>query len=384
MVTFIHCADLHLGKKFARVADENKLVSFHDARLGVLASLRQLAKDRGAEFVLVAGDLFDGHGVESALVTRVCAILNEFEVPVYILPGNHDHYDAAGKGVYESARWRPAAHVFVLSTPEVVPALDGRVLLYPARARIRREADPCSWFTDTPRRDETGSAVRIGVAHGSMANFAAEGAQADSQTILKPAEIVEDGQLDYLALGDWHSARNLQQHERAWYSGAAEPDRFDLPNGGAALVVTVDHVGAVPRVEAVPVARVRWLNALPTAGEVLDSREALALWRAELNALPRETCLDLTVRGSLAAEDYRALVEEVERASELLLWAEINYDRVVDESQAATLDELASRDPLVGRVIEELRELEASGAQEPGVVTEALRQLLRHVSGEVN
>jgi len=39
----------------------------------------------------------------------------------------------------------------------------------------------------------------------------------------------DEGHLDYLALGDWHSCKEVAP--RTWYAGTPEPDDFDQDSG---------------------------------------------------------------------------------------------------------------------------------------------------------
>ena len=69
-VTFLHTADWQLGKPFARVADPDKRALIRQERLNVIARIGQVAKEHGASFLLVAGDLFDTPTVGKATVSR--------------------------------------------------------------------------------------------------------------------------------------------------------------------------------------------------------------------------------------------------------------------------------------------------------------------------
>lgn len=379
---FVHCADLHLGMRFAQHYSATKARDLHSARLGVLQNIAACALEHDAEFVVVAGDLFDSHGVSDEVVAQACDRLNGFRVPVYILPGNHDYYDAGTDAVYRRSVWRPADHVVVLSRPEVVPVEGGRALLYPARARVRREHNPCDWYAHAPRRDTTGEAIRVGVAHGATRQFWERCAQSDQETVLDVERHVNEGELDYLALGDWHGPNTLQQHTRAWYSGAGEPTSFGEPTSGFALVVTIDGAGAVPKTEALPVGVVQWLTDLHGVSSVLDSSAALDAWLDALGALGPNTCLRLRLDGLLSGPDYVRLCGAVEQAGHRLLWSSIEMDAVVNESEAQSLNDLAASDDRLGSVIAILQAKQAAGGNDADLAAEALRQLLRAASRE--
>ncbi|MGE3855133.1 MAG: metallophosphoesterase, partial [Planctomycetota bacterium] len=87
-VTFIHTADLQLGMKAAHAGRAAERVRAE--RLEALRRVMAVAVERGAQFVLIAGDLFEHHAIEPVLVQSAIDALAAPDVPVFILPGNHD------------------------------------------------------------------------------------------------------------------------------------------------------------------------------------------------------------------------------------------------------------------------------------------------------
>jgi len=90
-MTFLHTADWQLGKPFARIEDEQKRAIVRQERIAVLGRLAVLVQEQQAEFVIVAGDLFDSPSPDKATVSAACAAIGALKVPVYAIPGNHDH-----------------------------------------------------------------------------------------------------------------------------------------------------------------------------------------------------------------------------------------------------------------------------------------------------
>ena len=60
-----------------------------------VAGLGALAERTGAEFVVVAGDVFDANQLAPTVVSQSLEAMRAIGVPVYLLPGNHDPLDAA-------------------------------------------------------------------------------------------------------------------------------------------------------------------------------------------------------------------------------------------------------------------------------------------------
>ena len=87
--TFIHTSDLQLGmrRKFLSPEAQSR---FDDARLRAVARLGEIAEERSADFIVVAGDVFEHNSLESVTRGRAMEALRKLPVPVYLLPGNHD------------------------------------------------------------------------------------------------------------------------------------------------------------------------------------------------------------------------------------------------------------------------------------------------------
>jgi len=85
---FVHTADWQIGMKCQRLGDASARV--REERLAAGHRVIRAAKDRAADFILVAGDLFEDNAVDRVLVQKVVDILNSFGGPVFVLPGNHD------------------------------------------------------------------------------------------------------------------------------------------------------------------------------------------------------------------------------------------------------------------------------------------------------
>ena len=75
----LHMSDLHISSDV--YADE--------AFRGFEAAL-ELGAEKGADVVLIAGDLFDNGRVKQPLMDRVWGMLADVGRPVIVLPGNHD------------------------------------------------------------------------------------------------------------------------------------------------------------------------------------------------------------------------------------------------------------------------------------------------------
>jgi DNA repair exonuclease SbcCD nuclease subunit len=108
-----------------------------------------------------------------------------------------------------------------------------------------------------PARESGDARIRIGCVHGST--FDIDGYQTNFP-IGRDAGVQRG--LDYLAIGDTHSFRDVTDTSPVptIYPGAPEPTSFDEPAAGSVAVVALFRHGSRPRVVAEPVAFWRWID----------------------------------------------------------------------------------------------------------------------------
>ena len=111
---FVHTADWQLGMTRHFLAGEAQ-PRYSAARRDAVAGLGPLAADAGAEFVVVAGDVFEDNQLAPKVISQSLEAMRAIGIPVYLLPGNHDPLDASS--VYTSA-------LFTAECPANVHVLD--------------------------------------------------------------------------------------------------------------------------------------------------------------------------------------------------------------------------------------------------------------------
>ena len=91
MLSFLHSADWQIGKPYARVQDPDKRARLRQVRIEAIARIGAQIAPTKASLLLVAGDLFDSPTPSSSDVSAVCQAIGKLELPVLVIPGNHDH-----------------------------------------------------------------------------------------------------------------------------------------------------------------------------------------------------------------------------------------------------------------------------------------------------
>ena len=73
---FIHTSDWQIGAPFARIDDSDKRSIVRQARIDAIKRIGAVAREQGAQFILVAGDLFDSSSADKATVARRASYSN--------------------------------------------------------------------------------------------------------------------------------------------------------------------------------------------------------------------------------------------------------------------------------------------------------------------
>ena len=387
MLSFLHSADWQIGKPYARVEDPDKRAKLRQVRIEAIDRIGQCARDQQAAFLLVAGDLFDSPTPSSSDISAVCQALGRLCCPVLVIPGNHDH-GAPGsvwhQRFFQDECQRRAPNLQVLLTREPLVLEQAIVLPCPLLRRTDSQ-DPTAWVRSIDWEALPSDRPRILLAHGSIHGFGSEDLDADggnlpsSQNQLR----LDDGllgQLDYVALGDWHGLK--QVHAKGWYSGTPEPDRFprhDAYRDGVVLAIQVER-GSLPQVTPLPTAALQW----HTTAVHLSGDDELARLEATLQTLlgdePGRHLLLMEESGSLSLEGHRRYDALLERLEAQLLRLK-RRGRCAQAPGPRELQALSQRpsDPLIANVAQRLQsELEDSA------LVEERRELLQLALAELH
>ena len=379
--TFLHTADWQLGKPFAGIRDSQKRALVQQERLAVLDRMAAVAREGGAEFILVAGDLFDSPSATKATVAAACAAIGRMKIPVIAIPGNHDHGGPGSlweQGFFqrECASLAPNFQLLLTASPLELE----QAVIYPCPLLRRADAlDPTAWLRDPSQYLETSSnKPRILLAHGSVQGFGGESDDEESAVGTNRIDLARlpAGVFDYIALGDWHGTKMIQPN--AWYAGTPEPDRFPKGAGnepGHVLRVSV-ACGGVAAVERIATARLGWQQ---IAWEFTEDSALTGLKQTVhewLGQRAGQDLLRLELKGSLGLEAGADLQQALESWDARLLRLKL-ADQTTTAPSAEELAALTQQadDPLIARVASQLAG-QANGAGEGAAIARlALREL---------
>ena len=315
---FLHTADWQLGMTRHFLAGDAQ-PRYSAARRDAVAGLGALAAEVGAEFVVVAGDIFEHNQLAPQVVSQSLEAMRAIGISVYLLPGNHDPLDASS--VYTGA-------LFTDERPDNVVVLDNAGV-HQIRPGLEIVAAP--WRSKAPTTDLVAevleglapdSVTRVLVAHGGVDVLDPD---RDKPSLIRLAgldDALANGAVHYVALGDKHSLTQVGGSGRVWYSGSPEVTNFDdvESNPGHVLVVDIDETDPQRAVTVTAKHVGHWR--FVTLHRQIDTDRDIADLDVNLDQMTdkERTVVRLALTGSLTVTDRAALDACLDRYGRLFAW----------------------------------------------------------------
>lgn len=370
-VTFLHSADLHLDSPFIglREVDGEIGKALRDATLAAFDNLVGLALDRRVDFLLVAGDVYDGEDRSLRAQLRFRDGLDRLAkagIRTYVVCGNHDPLDSW----VSSIEFPPEVTLF--GGNEVTSAVHERE--GQAVARIHGISYPTRTVPDSFGRNfqRTGSEpLQIGLFHCNAGGDLLHDPYA-------PRTVAElsDASLDYWALGHVHERRFLSRASpMIAYPGNLQGRHIREPGPRGCLFVEAQG-GDILRADFVELDVVRWeqrdvsIEGLDTIDGLLRRlNEACEEMREGADHRHTVARLRLVGRGGLHSEarsnleDLTRVLRESQADAAQFVWVE----RLEGACRPPLdLEERAGSEDLLGELLRIAEEI----ADEPGALEE--------------
>lgn len=321
---FIHSADWQLGMT-RHFLDDDAQPRYSAARRDVVAGLGALAQRTGAEFVVVAGDVFEANQLAPKVISQSLAAMGRIEVPVYLLPGNHDPLDASS--VYTSKQ-------FLAERPDNVVVLD-RAGVFDVRPGVQIVAAP--WRSKHPTTDlaadvlaelPSDGTARILLAHGAVDVLDPDRDNIAAIRMAAVAAVLERSAVHYVALGDKHSRTEVGNSGRVWYSGSPEVTDYDHREADSGHVLLVDMDLDDPAHPVTVETHTVGTWCFRTIAADLNNGSDIAALDARLDTLPGKdrTVVQLALKGTVTVTEQADLDLCIEKYSRLFAGLD-NWER---------------------------------------------------------
>lgn len=189
MLKLLHTSDIQLDAPFGFLGSQGR--DHRKLLREAFARIIGLAEEEGFDIVLIAGDRFDSNSPQQTTVEFVATQIARLDIPVCILPGNHDYYDE--KSVYRRAPFPDNALILTEQpTALELPDLDLTVYGNPIRSKESR-VSPLKGLHSTGRTQ-----WHVALVHGNVVRPDI----IDPARPIRSQDIAASG-MDYVAMGDW-------------------------------------------------------------------------------------------------------------------------------------------------------------------------------------
>ena len=355
---FIHAADLHIDSPLRGLEfdDSSRSQRIRRATRDAFSNLLSLAITEQVDFIIIAGDLFDGEwpDMRTGLWTaEQFRRLREHDIRVYMIRGNHD----AVSVVAPSISWpKEVVWEFDAKTPQsLTDPRSGAVLHGQSYADRRAPGDLAAKYPAA-----VAGAFNIGVLHTSLEGDANHATYAPTRR-----ELLAARGYDYWALGHIHKQEVLQTKPHIVYSGNTQGRHIKETGPKGCYLVTVNDGQINCAFHATDVIRWQLLDVKLTAEDDeprLFDRLTADFEHALAAASGRPVVVRLTLRGGCQVHEQLASV-----AARARMLAEIRNvaancgDLWIEQIDIHTrppvdLDELRKGGDVVGELLRSLDE----------------------------
>ncbi len=368
MFTFIHAADIHLDSPLIGLSqhEEAPTETIRGATRSALTRLVDLALEREVDFVLIAGDLYDGDwkdfGTGLFFVNQMRRLDNA-AIPVFLIYGNHD----AESRVTKSLTLPGNVHVYSTTEAETVAHPELPVCLHGQGFATQSVTENLAEKYPAP----VDKKFNIGLLHTNLGDREGHGNYAPSSL----SQLVSQG-YDYWALGHIHASEIHHENPHVVYSGNTQGRHINETGAKGCYLVSVSGELEVSSIEFCVLDSVRWENNEIDCSSVESEQGLLKLIRDRLTrsldlADGRLLAVRLTLTGHTAlheafhAEHARLRAECFSLAAEIdseMIWIEglrLKTRTLIDPA------ELAKRDDLTALVLDALHSFDPCTLPDP-------------------
>ncbi|MCK5861980.1 MAG: DNA repair exonuclease [Candidatus Hydrogenedentes bacterium] len=310
MVKFIHAADIHLDSPLRGLEryEGAPVDEIRQATRRALENMVKLAiKDR-VDFVLLAGDIYDGDWRDhntGLFFAKQMSVLRTKNIQVFLIAGNHDAKNVMSKHL----RLPDNVHYFETAKPETVHLEKLGVAIHGQGFSTKAVTKNLS--KDYPAA--TPDMFNIGLLHTSMTGREGH----DSYAPCTTENLINLG-YDYWALGHVHARECVNDQPPVWFAGNLQGRHIRETGPKGCLIVTVEE-SSDPSVQFQALDVIRWENIVIDVSDAHTLEDCLDSFKEKITGiLERGENLMSAVRVRIEGKSiaHEALAAQVENFQE--------------------------------------------------------------------
>jgi DNA repair protein SbcD/Mre11 len=238
-ISFIHAADIHLDSPLKGLEryEHAPVDRIRNATRRAFNRMIELAVERRVDFVLIAGDLYDGDWRDyntGLYLVRQLGRLRDEKIPVFMIAGNHD---AANK-MTRALRLPPTVRILDHEHPETVPLDDLGVVIH--GQSFARAAVTENLAVGYPRA--VPGFVNLGLLHTCLS-----GVEGHERYAPCTVDDLRSHGYDYWALGHIHTRVVCCENPAVTFPGNVQGRHIRETGEKGCLLVCVDSSGRIDR-----------------------------------------------------------------------------------------------------------------------------------------
>ncbi|WP_010283535.1 metallophosphoesterase family protein [Bacillus timonensis] len=280
-LTFLHIADLHLDSPFSGLTNlpSNIFKRAQNSTFTSFTRLINIAIEQKVDFVIIAGDLFDGEDRSlraQSRFRREMERLHEHEIEAFVIHGNHDHLG----GNWPYFEWPSNVHVFQNEDVDVITYLkNGDTVANIYGFSYTKKAVIENKTTSYEKKGE--APFHIGILHGSK-----EGESAHSRYAPFLLSELQQKGFDYWALGHIHTREVLSEDPPIIYPGNIQGRHKKETGEKGGYLVKLSKAQA--NYTFFPTADLIWENTTIDISELTSFDQLVDISLSHLNLLRKE------------------------------------------------------------------------------------------------
>lgn len=217
-ITIIHCSDVHLGANIPFLKDADAKVRRSEI-MNTFKKITEICKEKSVDVLLIAGDLFENHGVDLALINFAKKCLSNIpDTIVAICGGNHDYISV--DCLFCNSKWSENVFIFGKNI-EYVEFPNMKLRIWGTSFTSTYIEVSTLESIDVPKDDY----INIMVMHGELLEDKNQVSRYNPITL----EQIGNSNMDYIALGHIHKTSPVRKSKDTFfaYSGCPEGHGFD-------------------------------------------------------------------------------------------------------------------------------------------------------------